>query len=89
MEKYLNSLLENGLVECIEDSFYMITWRGKEFLQMYTDYLERCRRIGEEIGGASKDKLLLENMCFNNNMVRSKSKETENRKKFSFNIEAE
>jgi hypothetical protein len=82
MEKYLNSLLENGLVECIDDSFYIVTWRGKEFLQMYTDYLERCRKIGEEIGGASKDKLLLENMCFNNNnIVRSKSKETENRKK--------
>jgi len=66
MEKYLNSLLESGLVECDDDSFYLITWKGKEFLEMYEDYLERCRRIGEEIKGARKDGLLLENMCFNN-----------------------
>ena len=66
MEKYLNSLLESGLVECEDDSFYLITWKGKEFLEMYEDYLERCRRIGEEIKVARKDSLLLENMCFNN-----------------------
>ena len=66
MEKYLSSLLENGLVERVDDSYYVVTWRGKEFLQMYTDYLKRCRRIGEEIGGAHKDRLSLENICFNN-----------------------
>ena len=66
LEKYLKGLLESGLVECGDDSFYLITWRGKEFLQMYEDYLERSRRIGEEIKGARKDRLLLENMCFNN-----------------------
>jgi predicted transcriptional regulator len=65
LEKYLNSLLESGLVECVDDSFYLITWKGKEFLQSYDDYLERCRRLGEEIRGVRKDMLLLENMCFN------------------------
>lgn len=65
LEKYLNSLLESGLVECVDDCFYLITWRGKEFLQSYDDYLERCRRLGEEIRGVRKDMLLLENMCFN------------------------
>lgn len=66
MEKYLKSLLESGLVECDDDSFYVTTGKGKEFLQMYADYLERCRRIGEEIREARKDRLLLEDMCFNN-----------------------
>ena len=66
LEKYLKSLLESGLVECVDDSFYLITWKGKEFLQSYDDYLERCRRLGEEISGVRKDMLLLENMCFNN-----------------------
>jgi predicted transcriptional regulator len=68
LEKYLNSLLESGLVECVDDSFYLITWKGKEFLQSYDDYLERCRRLGEEIRGVRKDMLLLENMCFNNEL---------------------
>jgi len=68
LEKYLRSLLESGLVECVDDSFYLITWKGKEFLQSYDDYLERCRRLGEEISGVRKDRLLLENMCFNNEL---------------------
>ena len=66
MEKYLGSLLESGLVERNDDSSYLITWKGKNFLQMYDDYVERCRRIGEEVRAARKDRLLLENMCFNN-----------------------
>ena len=66
MEKYLGSLLVGGLVACDDDSCYLITRRGKEFLQLYEDYLERRRRIGEEVQGARKDRLLLENMCFNN-----------------------
>ena len=68
MEKYLNTLLESGLLECVDDSCYLITWKGKNFLQMYEDYRERCGRIGEEIRGARKDRLLLENMCFNNEL---------------------
>ena len=68
LEKYLRSLLESGLVECVDDSFYLITWKGKEFLQSYDDYLERCMRLGEEIRGVHKDRLLLENMCFNNEL---------------------
>ncbi len=65
-EKYLKSLLENGLVECDADSFYLITCEGKDFLQMYDDYVKRLGRIGEEVKGARKDRLLLENICFNN-----------------------
>jgi len=68
LEKYLKSLLESGLVKCVDDSFYLITWKGKEFLQSYDDYLERCRTLGEKIRGVRKDRLLLENMCFNNEL---------------------
>jgi len=66
MVKYLNSLLESGLIECDEDSCYFITKKGKEFLQKYNDYLERRKRIREEMKGADTDRLLLRNMCFNN-----------------------
>jgi len=66
MEKYLKNLLEGGLLECDIDSCYLITRKGKEFLQLYAEYLERRRRIGEEIKGVDEHRLLLENMCFNN-----------------------
>lgn len=65
-ERYLKSLLENGLIECDNGSCYLITRKGKDFLQMYDEYLERHKRISEEISGVHKDRLLLENMCFNN-----------------------
>ena len=65
MEKYLRELLESGLLECDEEACYVITWRGKEFLQLYEEYVAECHRLHEEIRGVRKDKLLLENMCFN------------------------
>ena len=66
LEKYLKILLKNDLLETVEDSFYLVTWKGKNFLQNYEYYLERCSRIGEEIKDARKEKLALKNMCFNN-----------------------
>jgi len=66
IEKYLTGLVDSGLVECHDDACYLITQRGKEFLQMYHDYVQRHKRIREDIDGADKDRILLENMCFNN-----------------------
>jgi predicted transcriptional regulator len=77
MEKYLRDLQDSGLIECDDFSCYIVTSKGKEFLQMYDEYLERQRRINEEISGASKDRLLLENMCFNNGCL---PKQTLNKK---------
>jgi len=65
LEKYLKILLENGLLKCVDGSCYLITKKGKEFLQDYDEYIERCKKIGEEIEGARKEKLALKNLCFN------------------------
>jgi len=66
LEKYLKILLENGLLKTVDDSYYLITWQGENFLQNYAEYLEMCKKIGEEIKDARKEKLALKNMCFNN-----------------------
>ena len=68
LEKYLKILLENSLLKTVDDSCYLVTWKGKNFLQNYEEYLERCKRIGEEIEDARKEKLALKNMCFNNEL---------------------
>jgi predicted transcriptional regulator len=65
LEKYLRGLLESGLVECDGDSYYLITSRGKLFLQEYNDYLERYRQIREEIDETARHRLMLESICFN------------------------
>jgi predicted transcriptional regulator len=66
LEKYLKILLENGLLKPVDNSCYLVTGKGKDFLQNYDEYLERCKKIGEEIKDARKEKLALKNMCFNN-----------------------
>lgn len=66
LEKYMKVLLENGLLKPVENSCYLITRKGKDFLQNYEEYLERCKRIDQEIKDIRKDKLALKNMCFNN-----------------------
>jgi len=65
LEKYLKILLENGLLKTVDDSFYLVTLKGKNFMQNYEEYVERCKRIGEEINDVRKEKRSLKNMCFN------------------------
>jgi predicted transcriptional regulator len=81
MEKYLSSLLASELLECDDVSCYLITSKGKGFLQLYDDYLERCRKVDEEISGAQKDALLLEDMCLSSEV---NSKRISNRKNTAF-----
>ena len=66
LEKYLTILLENCLLEIVEDSYYLVTWKGKDFLQKYEDYLKRCNKIGKEIKDVHEEKIVLKNMCYYN-----------------------
>jgi predicted transcriptional regulator len=65
VEKYLKTLLEEGLLERDGGSCYLITRKGREFLRVYADYLERCRRLNDEVNGTAKHRLVLESMFFN------------------------
>ena len=73
VERYLQSLLENGLVESFDDAFYLITPKGKEFLQIHSEYVTRIRRLGEEAAETEKSRLQLESMCMNNKKPFEKS----------------
>jgi predicted transcriptional regulator len=65
IEKYLTILLEQELLKHDTGSCYLITQKGRKFLQMYTEYIERCKKIGEDMDEAHKKRQALENMCFN------------------------
>jgi DNA-binding PadR family transcriptional regulator len=58
--------LESGLVESFDGAFYLITPKGKEFLQIHAEYLTRVLRLGEEAAETEKSRLQLEGMCVNN-----------------------
>ena len=66
VEKYLSVLLRSGLLEHDVDCGYLITGAGREFLSLYEDYLERSNVLRQEVERNIKDRLQLENMCFNN-----------------------
>jgi len=66
VEKYLSVLLRSGLLEHDVDSGYLITEAGREFLSLYEDYLERSNVLRQEVEKNTRDRLQLENMCFNN-----------------------
>ncbi len=65
IEKYLATLIEQELLRCDTDSCYLITQKGRKFLKMYWEYVERCKKIGEDMNEARRKRLALENMCFN------------------------
>ena len=64
LEKYLKDLLESGLVAYDEDSYYLITKKGLEFLRFYDEYTKRCGLIEEQVDRSVRDRLLLERMCY-------------------------
>jgi predicted transcriptional regulator len=65
VQKYLSTLLRNGLLEHDDDSGYLITKAGREFLSLYEDYLTRSKGLSKEVERNTKDRLQLECMCFN------------------------
>ncbi len=65
VNSYLKGLLDSGLVQLNEDSYYLITQKGHQFLQLYDDYLGRCNQIREEARETAERRQTLEHMCFN------------------------
>jgi len=63
LEKYLKALLGNALLSFDGNSGYLTTLSGKNFLDLYEEYLERSTRLKGEVEIHAKDRLLLENMC--------------------------
>jgi predicted transcriptional regulator len=63
--RYLQTLIDNDLIELFDDTFYLTTSKGKGFLQMYAEYVKRLQRIDQEAVKTEKNKQQLETMCLN------------------------
>ena len=63
LEKYLGALQGNSLLSFDGDSGYLTTSTGKEFLQLYEEYLRRYMDLKGEVQKNAKERQLLENMC--------------------------
>jgi hypothetical protein len=64
VNSHLKRLIKGGLI-ANSGSYYLTTQKGREFLRLYSNYVERCDRIREQARQASQDKQRLEGMCSN------------------------
>ncbi len=62
VKKYLRHLLKKDLLKREGDSFYLITEKGLEFLELYQKYKENCRKLNEKADEALRDERQLEKM---------------------------
>ena len=66
VKKYLHDLLERELLNHDGTSFYLITKKGRQFLELYDEHAERCKRLEEQVNQLNKERALLDQMCSKN-----------------------
>ena len=71
LTRYLRDVLEAELV-CNErdGNTYVITKKGKLFLQKFESYLEQSERVDQQVNDVNREKKLLESMVSGKNMLK-------------------
>ena len=65
LNRYLNDLMEAGLLSFNSSGFYVLTPKGRLFLYRFSEYSKRCESVEEHLNDLDKEKKNLENMCLN------------------------
>jgi len=78
--RYLDEVVEAGLVTSESEEYYVLTPKGKEFLNRHGEYLKRCKSLEQHLNYINNEKTALEKMCFNNkpNSAQGRQKEIRN-----------
>ena len=63
--RYLEEVVNAGLVGSEKGRLYVLTRRGEAFLQKFKEYHKQCKRLEEQIGSVHSGKAELEKMLFN------------------------
>ena len=67
--QYLDDVLDAGLVSFEKEELYVLTAKGKEFLDRHEQYSKRRRSLEEHLTHVNGEKTALENMCLSTSMV--------------------
>ena len=62
--RYLDEVTGAGLV-CFEEGDYVLTTKGKEFLDLHEGYSQRCKNLEKHLSSINNDKATLESLCSN------------------------
>jgi predicted transcriptional regulator len=61
--RYLDEVVNAGLVEAEQDDCYVLTTKGKEFLSRHEEYAKRCQSLEEHLNSVNDEKTALVRMC--------------------------
>jgi predicted transcriptional regulator len=61
--KYLDEVLTAGLVSCEDGDSYVLTVKGKEFLNKYQEYSRHCDSLEEHLNNVNGERDVLEKLC--------------------------
>jgi len=61
--RYLGEVQDAGLVSCENKDYYVLTGKGKEFLDRHEEYSKRCQSLEEQFNHTNTTKTWLEKMC--------------------------
>lgn len=65
--RYMNELTSADLITSEDGDFYVLTGKGKTFLDLHETYSQRQRRLRTRLACLEKERALLENMsCLEN-----------------------
>jgi len=73
LNRYLDELVEAGLVMDNRSGCYVLTSKGKLFLYRFSEYSRRCEKVDEHLNNLEKEKQDLENMCSKEKELRARS----------------
>jgi len=62
--RYLSDVLEAGLVSFENEECYVLTAKGKQFLNRHEEYSKRCKSLEEHLNHVNVEKVALEKMFF-------------------------
>jgi predicted transcriptional regulator len=65
--RYLDDVLEAGLVVCGEDNCYWLTSKGEKFLAKFSEYTKSREDANAQMNLIENQRSILEEMCFGTN----------------------
>jgi predicted transcriptional regulator len=65
LTQYLNDVVETGLVKFKTNEYYMLTQKGKEFLEKFGEYSNSLQKVEVQLNHVEDQRVILEKMCPN------------------------
>ena len=69
--RYLDEVLDSGLVCFEKGDCYLLTAKCKEFLDRHEEYSKRCKDLEQHLNHVNGEKVALEKMCVSEGKVSS------------------